>query len=73
MIKFGFHIINQQQLYASSELYSCCRFTRALALYTQLAPLPAASLLYTLHSSFTRPQGFTYAKNSAFSREQMIS
>lgn len=28
MIKFGFHIINQQQLYASCEVYSCCRFTR---------------------------------------------
>ena len=50
MIKFGFHIINQTSL----EAYSCCRFTRALALYTQLAALPAASLLYTQHSSFTR-------------------
>ena len=54
MIKFGFHIINQQQLQTSLEAYSCCRFTRALALYTQLAALPAASLLYTQHSSFTR-------------------
>ena len=44
MIKFGFHIINQQQLYASSEVYSCCRFTRALALYPLLCSLTRVQL-----------------------------
>jgi hypothetical protein len=48
--------IIKQQLQTSVEAYNCCRFTRALALYTQLAALPAASLLYSLHSSLTHAQ-----------------
>ena len=36
-----------------------CHLTRALALYTQLAPLPAASLLNTQLRCLTRAQHFT--------------
>jgi len=46
--------IIKQQLQTSLEAYSCCRFTRALALYTQLAALPAAPLPYPCAALYPR-------------------